>query len=333
MALIRASSLAVFAVMLAAGRAAAQQAPVAELSISAGASTEDVEAAATELSVFGEIAPDFRFYVEGAWASRSEVETDAFGAAYPYDKRVRPIEAYAEKLFRGEKVFAGVKAGRYRTPFGIHARSDHAYSGFLRAPLVRYDGYWAISNNFLEGGVDVVVGTPALQFETSLGVPQDVGAAERERGLDRVFRVQGYRGPLIVGVSRVRSRPYMRGSWVHGDSVFTGVDFRWMMGGAQLRGEWITGQPFERPSTTGWYLDATLHKRALGPVVLVARAEELDYDAGAHSSFTERYTTGARIQLSRALVAHVNVIHEPTRPRGERTALDGAVTYVIRSPW
>jgi hypothetical protein len=226
-----------------------------------------------------------------------------------------------------------LRGGRYRTPFGIHSRSDHAYAGFLRAPLIRYDGYYGLSNNFLEGGVDLFVGTPSLQAEASVGVPQDVGTAVRRRGFDRVLRVQGYHGTVVAGVSHVRSRPYERRSFARGDAIFTGVDLRWMHAGMQVRGEWITGQPFSGPSTTGWYVDAMVHRPAFGPVTLVARAEELDYDAGVFSSYRKRYTAGARTQLSQAIVGHVNVSHEPRRPHGRETAVDGALTYVIRFPW
>lgn len=334
MALTRVACLACLVVAAAAAPApAAAQTTAAELSITAGASTDKVEVAATQLSVFGDLATDLRFYVEGAWGSRSAAGTDAFGGAYPYDSRIRPIEVYGEKIFRRDTRLAGVRAGRYRTPFGIHSRSDHGYAGFLRAPLIRYDGYWALSNNYLEGGVDLFFGTPGLQVETSLGVPQDVGTAVRQRGLDRVFRVQGYRGAVVAGVSHMRTRPYERRSFAHGEAVFTGVDIRWMHAGTQLRAEWITGQPFEGPSTTGWYVDAIVHRPVLGPVTLVARAEELDYDAGNFSGYLKRYTGGARMQLSPALVAHVNVSHDPTSTRSRHTAVDGALTCVIRFPW
>jgi hypothetical protein len=332
MAVTRIALLACVA-FTAGARIVAAQVPVAELSVTGGASTENVEAAATQISIFGDIARDFRFYVEGAWGSRSGGRTDAFGGAYPYDNHIRPIEVYGEKIFRGETLLAGVRAGRYRTPFGIHSRSDHAYAGFLRAPLIRYDGYYALSNNYLEGGVDLFFGTPALQVETSLGVPQDVGTAVRRRGLDRVFRVQSYRGTIVAGISHVRSRPYERRSFARGEAVFTGVDIRWMHAGTQLRAEWITGQPFEGPSTSGWYVDAMVHRPVLGPVTLVARAEELDYDAGVFSSYRKRYTAGARMQVSQAIVGHINVSHDPGLAGRGPTAVDAALTYVIRFPW
>jgi hypothetical protein len=334
MALTRVLLLAVAMLMFAPRPVGAQpELPAVELAMTGGASTENVEAAATQLSIFGELVPDLRFFVEGAWGSRSQSTSDVFGAAYPYDKRVRPIEVYGEKIFRRNTLLAGVRAGRYRTPFGIYARSDHAYSGFLRAPLIRYDGYWGLSNKYLEGGVDLFVGTPSLQIETSLGVPQDVGTAVRQRGFDRVFRVQAYRGAVIAGVSHIRSRPYERRSFARGEAVFTGVDVRWMSGGTQLRAEWIIGQPWEGPSTSGWYVDAIVHRRALGPVTLVGRIEELDYDATRHSRYRKRHTGGARVQVSRAIVGHVNVTYEAHAPRNRRAAADVALTYIIRAPW
>ncbi len=76
--------------------------------------------------------------------------SDVFGAAYPCSGRVRLMEMYAERYFRPRGAMPGVRAGRFRMPFGIDSRSDHGYSGFLRPPLIRYDGYVGISNNWLE---------------------------------------------------------------------------------------------------------------------------------------------------------------------------------------
>lgn len=332
MAVMRAMLCAVVFALLA-HPLAAQPAPVSvEVAVTAGASTQDVGATATQVRLFGEPARDLRFYVEGAWAQSSGTTSDAFGAAYPYDGRVRLNEMFTEKLFRGNTFLAGVRGGRYRTPFGIHHRGDHAYSGFLRAPLIRYDGNWALSNNHLEGGIDVFASRSALQVEASLGIPQDVGVAVRRRGLDRVVRMQAYRGGFVGGVSHIRSNPSERRAFADGEAVFTGLDLRWMRGGTQLRGEWIVGQPFEGPSTTGWYVDVMVHRRALGPVTLVGRAEELSYDAGVHSRYMQRMTVGARTQLSPAIVAHVNAIHNPRGGLGRRTSIDVAMSYVLRFP-
>jgi len=112
--------------------------------------------------VFGERPAAVRFYGEAAWGKQFNGTTDAFGAAYPYFGGVQAMEVYGERVFTPGAGLAAVRVGRYRTPFGISSRGDHSYSGFLRAPLIRYDGYWALSNNFLEQGVDAVVGIPQL---------------------------------------------------------------------------------------------------------------------------------------------------------------------------
>src|ERR1700730_8589482 len=129
---------------------------------SVGVSSDDVSAVATQLRAFGEVRGGIRYFVEGAWAEVSAGNSDAFGAAYPYGNRVQVIEAYGERMFQPRGMLVGIRAGRFRTPFGISSGSDYAYTGFLRAPLVRYDGYFALSNDFLEHGADLVVGVPQL---------------------------------------------------------------------------------------------------------------------------------------------------------------------------
>ena len=81
--------------------------------------------------------------------------------------------------------------------------------------------------------------------------------------------------------------------------------------GVQLRGEWITGQPFDGTTTSGWYADLMLHRTFMGPVTAVARIERLDYD-GEVVEFDEaarRQTIGARIRLRDTLSLNVNVLH------------------------
>jgi hypothetical protein len=127
---------------------ASGQSLAVEVDQTVGHSTEGVSAAGTQLRTFGEVTPMIRFKVEAAWAARSADEGDAFEAAYPYAEHLQVIEAYGERLFAPGHGVLAIRVGRYRTPFGISSASDHAYSGFLRAPLIRYDDYYALSNNF-----------------------------------------------------------------------------------------------------------------------------------------------------------------------------------------
>jgi hypothetical protein len=224
-----------------------------------------------------------------------------------------------------------VQAGRFRTPFGISSGSDHAYSGFLRAPLIRYDGYFALSNNFLETGVGVVAGVPLLYVETALGTPSDVGTAQRRSGLDRVVRVQGTYRSLIAGVSHISTNPYQPIAFARGRASFTGVDLRWMRNGVKLRGEWIAGQPFDGTRTTGGYVDLLVHRPGLGPVTAVLRAERLAYEtAPPRAIYATRYTAGARVRIVNTLAAQVNVLRQHGIPRSRSTSLDAALTYVFR---
>lgn len=302
-----------------------------EVDITVGRSTEDVRAAGTQLRLFGSLPRDWRFFGELTWADTWGEHSDAFGAAYPYNHKVRPMELYVEKTVSQGRALWGTRIGRYRAPFGLYNRSDHAYTGFLRAPLIRYGGYWAISNNFLEAGASVVAGTPRVFGEFSLGIPQDEDDRHRKRGVDRVGRVQASVGDVIVGASYIHTQPFREQFWAQGDTEFAGVDARWMRGGVQLRGEWISGHAFEGTRTFGGYADLMVHRPFMGPVTAVVRAERLDYEAGRRSSFPRRYTAGTKVRLSSLLVAHVNVLHEPPYDdEGPETALDVAVTFSLR---
>jgi hypothetical protein len=323
------------------GRAQAQTLTT-EFDLTGGYSSQDqVKAAAAQLRLFGEAGAGIRFNVEGIWAGRSNDATDAFGAVYPYGGRVQVSEAYAERTFQFGSGLLGVRAGQFRTPFGISSRSDYAYSGYLRAPLIRYEGYWAINNNFLERGVDAVLGTSRLSVEVSLAAPGDLGADHRRPGLDRVVRAQGYYRALIVGASHIDSVTYGDARYAAGRMNFNGVDGRFTLNGVQVSGEFLHGQPWNGPTTTGWYLDATLHRPFMGPVTAVFRIEQLDYHSPHpftyrdESGFTEwrgrRQTVGGRVRLPGGFTAQAGVIR-PSSELGEYsgTALDVALTYSVR---
>lgn len=309
-----------------------------EVTVTAGHSSEEnVSAAATQLRLFGDISSGIRFFAEGAWANTTNPDVDAFGTAYPYRNRIQLIEAYGERMFQPKKGIVGIfgiKAGRYRTPFGISSASDQGYAGFLRAPLIRYDGYFALSNDFLEQGVDAIVGVPRFTVETSVGTPGDVGTAVRPSSVDTVVRAQSYAGRFIAGVSYIRTLPYQNPLFAHGHAEFTGIDLRWMYSGIQLRGEWLTGHPFDGTSTTGWYADALVHHVGMGPVTAVARVENLDYEtAPPFDLHAKRQTVGVTIRVIQQLGLQVNLTHQSG---GAATftskALDVGVTYSMRRP-
>ena len=308
------------------------QTVTAEADLTAGRSTENVNAVATQLRLFGSVGREWRMWAEVTWAGNyKNRESDAFGDAYPYDRRVRPMEIYLERALPRAGRIAALRVGRYREPFGLSARSDHAYAGFSRAPLIRYGRNWALSNSFMTTGIDALVGYPALSVEASAGVSQDEGETRRPDALDVTVRAQGYWKSAIVGVSHMRSKPSMRGSYVHGPMVFTGIDARWMRGGLQLRGEWLDGQPFNGVTTRGGYIDVLVHQHGMGPVTLVGRMEKLDYDAGPFSAYYHRFVAGGRYQATRAIGLQINVLHQPVGlTDGHRTVVDAGVTCTLR---
>lgn len=306
-----------------------------EVGQSAGVSTESIASAAVQVRGLAEPVRGLRLHVEGSWGDRSRPESnfqsDVFGTAYPYGGKAQVIEAYAEWDRLGHGLRA-VKGGRYRTPFGLSSASDHAYIGFLRPPLIRYGGYYALSSGYLEHGVDVLVGVPWLSAELSVGRPADVGDAIRHDGVNRVGRVQASVGSLIVGSSYIDTNPYNPRRFARGRARFSGIDARWMFRGVQLRGEWIDGQPFDGTRTAGGYVDAIVHTRAMGPVTALARVERLGYDTTSpRRLFTRRFGGAVRVRAWQQLSVSAGVSHQRGQLTQRRpTAFDIGVTWALR---
>lgn len=319
-----------------------------EFDVTAGYSGEEIRAAASQIRLFGEATAGIGFLVEAAWGERwagdapvigeglsgvDPIGSDVFGAAYPYSGRVMLMEAYAERYFSPRGALLGVRAGRFRTPFGIYSRSDYGYTGFVRPPLIRYDGYFAVSNNWLEDGVTVTAGAPQLFVEASVSRPHDVGFSQRREGTNESIRVQGYRGQFIVGVSHARSNPYLPARFAVGRQAFTGFDVRWAhRTGVQALGEFLTGHSYEGVTTTGWYIDGLLHRPGMGPFTAVVRGESLDYTAPSpRDRSARRLTVGARVRWPGPVTVQLNYLRQRgDLPHIKKHSLDVSATYSIR---
>jgi hypothetical protein len=296
--------------------------PTTEFATTVGYSTQGTAAVATQLRVFGEMRPGLRFYAEATGAGHTGRDSDAFAAAYAYENGLQASETYLEQQLPSGRAMSGLRVGRYRTPFGIYNGSDYAYNGFLRPPLIRYGYYRGVSNYWIEGGVDYFIGPPQLQLEASLGTPQE---ADKERhGVDAALRIQGYRGPVILGASYLTTHPSAYGGPIHGSGHYTGVDARWMQSGLQLHGEWIHGANFAGARSSGWYIDALAHRRGLGPVTPVLRYEEYRFSMPGEKEAWRRWTVGARVRITPSLAASLNLIH------GWNGAFDVGVTHTVR---
>ncbi|MCC6992151.1 MAG: hypothetical protein IT181_24310 [Acidobacteria bacterium] len=327
----RAWAAATLFTLAASGLAQAQSAAV-DVTQSAGASSESITAAATQVRASGEPTRGLRLSAEVSWGTRSGDGSDVFGTAYPYGGRLDVIETWAEYTPRRSFGLRAVRAGRYRTPFGMAAASDHAYLGFLRPPLIRYGGYYALSSGYLEHGLDVVVGAPRLSLEASVGRPADVGTAVRRPGVTTVARAQAVAGRLVVGASAIDTTPYLPVTFAGGRTRFAGVDARWMAGGVLIRGEWLGGRPFAGTITTGGHLDAVVHTRAMGVVTVLARAEQLDYDTPTRFALeTHRYSAAVRVRAWRGLSVSAGLARQSGQlTQRQRTAVEIGATFALR---
>jgi hypothetical protein len=341
-------SIGIAVVLLAALPARAQKTIAAEVDLTSGYSGEDIRAAALQLRVSGEGPAGILFFGETAWGERwagdapvigetlsgvDPMGSDVFGAAYPYSGRVHVMEVYAERYFRPRGALLGVRGGRFRMPFGIYTRSDYGYSGFLRPPLIRYDGYFGVSNNWLENGVMVTAGVPQLFVEASVSRPHDVGFAIRREGVDASIRAQGYRGQFVVGASYARSNPYLSPRFAVGRQAFSGADVRWSHpAGIQARAEFLTGHSYEGVSTIGWYLDTMVHRPGMGPFTAVIRGEQMDYTAPApRDRRAKRLTLGTRVRLPGPVTIQLNYLRQRgDLPRIKSHSIDFSATYSFR---
>ena len=227
------------------------------------------------------------------------------------------MEIYGERYFRPRGALLGVRAGRFGTPFGIYTRSDYGYSGFLRPPLIRYDGDHGVSNSRLEEGAMVTAGVPQLFVEASVSRPHDVGFAVRRDGMDVSVRVQGYKGQFVVGASHARSNPYLSPRFAVGRQAFSGVDVRWAHpAGFQARGELLQGHSDQGVSTIGWYIDGIVHRPGMGLFTALVRGEYLDYDASPpRARMAKRLTLATRVRLPGPLTLQVNYLRQKGRCR------------------
>src|SRR5690242_5579492 len=98
-----------------AGTPAAAQTTALEVQESAGASSESIAGAGTQVRFFGELTPALKYRIETAWGTRShrpiagQYGSDLLGTAYPYGNRLEIIEGYAEYFFPDRSIVQSVK--------------------------------------------------------------------------------------------------------------------------------------------------------------------------------------------------------------------------------
>ena len=175
------------------------------------------------------------------------------------------------------------------------------------------------------------MGTPGFRSRRASASQLTSPKKTRRSGVDAVVHGQAAFGPVIVGLSYIRTSPNLPAEFAPGRAEFGGLDARWMSGGVQVRGEWIWGQPFDGTTTTGGYLDVLVHRPSMGPLTVVARAERLAYEAPApFAMHAQRYTAGGRVRLFNRLSAQVMLVRQTRALSSDPLALDIGLTYSLR---
>ena len=320
-------------VLLASAPASAQSV-TAEVDVSGGVSTENVRAGAAQARLFGASASDWRFFVEATFGGVDGQQTDAFSAAYPYDRRLRPMEMYVEKMFRPRKR----ARGRSR-PDATARRSASPRAAITATPAspARRSSATATASRSRtrpRRRRSVLVGTPRLYGETSFGVPQDEGSPAAQTGVDVTVRVQGYYKSFIVGASRIAHRPRQvarqlcgRGEWSSTASTAAGCRAACSCAGNGSSGSRSTRVATRRRLSRR---DRPPPRHGPGDRRRADRAARLRR-ARRPSFYLQRFTAGARVRLPSSCSGQVNVIHQPSGlAAGRTTALDVGLTCTIR---
>ena len=103
---------AVFVALLLRGASVSAQTVTTEADVTVGHSTQDVDAAATQVRAYGELR-GWRYYGDVTWAARRGEDSDAFGAAYPYEPELKLMEAFVERTDVLGRYLLGTRVGRY----------------------------------------------------------------------------------------------------------------------------------------------------------------------------------------------------------------------------
>jgi len=254
------------------------QSITAETALTGGYSTDDVTAAAVQLRAFGEVTGGVRFFGEVAWARSSDADNEQLCDGVPVQQPRR-----GDRSVRRADLPAARRASRRARRTLPHAvrHLQRERSRVQRIPpaaarsLRRVSG---ISNHFLEHGARCDVRRAMAHARTAIGAPADVGTAVRRSGLDAVARLQAYYGPLIAGVSRIRTSPLHRSKRntkvppSSPASISGGPAI-----GVQLRGEWMP-DVLSTARREGLVCRRLVHLIGMGPVTAVARIEQLEYE-------------------------------------------------------
>ena len=242
-----------------------------------------VAAAATQVRGLRRLKAGVRFYLEGAWARART--TRPMRSAPP----ILTAACGSDRDVRRAAVHARQGPGRHPGGPVPHAVRDRQPQ---RPRLFRISSSAADSLRRLLRAVEHV-----SRARRRRGRGRAAAVCGSEPGRARRCRRRRRGGPGSTpsfGCRAIAARgssasatsersPTQPASFARGRAEFTGVDVRWMHDGVLVRGEWITGQPFDGTTTDGWYADVMLHRAAMGPVTAVLRVERLDYNTDRRS--------------------------------------------------
>jgi hypothetical protein len=161
--------------------------------------------------------------------------------------------------------------------------------------------------------------------------------------LSATVRAQASIGDAVFGASQMSSPTYDPTAPAE-RLRFSAVDARWMRSGVQLKAELMVGRLTAGTLTKGYSIDASVHRRFMGPVTAVLRTERLTFESDRPFTWMDmlcpvgepwlatRYAAGARVRLPGGLLAQASMVRQGHEMAefGKSRLFDFALTYSVR---
>ncbi|MDO8586503.1 MAG: porin [Armatimonadota bacterium] len=197
-------------------------------------------------------------------------------------------EAYLDTKRKG----LAVRAGKFRTPFGIHQPAEIDYFGFINRPIAKDAPAAGMSLSRASNGVRFSTGKPEMEIQLSiLDGTEEMNSAV---GRNVLFRAQRYAGHLITGFNAYQGH----NADAQRFNVW-GVDWRYSKPHLIVRGEALKGS-LGPDRLQGGYVDVFYHFATIPALTLFARMEALSENS------TRAVTGGCKYVLSRKSTLNVN---------------------------
>ena len=241
----------------------------------------------------GQVGQKFGFAIEARTLSVSSFDLAQAWAGY------LPAEAFT------------IKVGLFLVPFGTWNRASRPHeTALIRTPLnleYLYPASWRDLGILVEGQVGVL--SYAAYLGNGLAESDGLGSGQQFHD-NNTDKAKGGRVGLVVGQAIRAGVSYYAGKYDDQDMrdlILEGADLSWVTAQWEVHGEYTKAtienpQPFEKGTTEGYSIWATMGFRSFQPIGSFQKVKYADpYHGGGIDIDRSRWTAGLRYVLSSTL--------------------------------